>query len=491
VLLVTNFVELHELVYRSSSFVDDGGGLNVRRGPAFWVHIVVIYLLVFLSTALFGAEWANSSGLRRRQAAIMLLAPVVGLGASAIWFLEVVPFPFDPTPMGTTVGVVLLGWVLYRSKFVEIVPVARHAVVEEMVDAVAVVDVDDRVVDWNAEAAHRFDNSDASPGISAEEFFDPIPNSTLARFVDTTQTETKISVEHGGTEQHYAVSISPIESEDGRLLGRVLVVRNVTDERRREEQLLKQNEYLDRFAGIVSHDLQGPLMEIRASADAALRSGDVSHVESVVDATDRIDRLVDDLLRLARTGRQVDDVTAVELSEAAETAWRRVWSTNATLAVETDAVVLADRERLLQLLENLFRNAVQHGSTGGQNGTNEAETGSGPPDRSTAFETADTTGDDTTAATAEDAGVHLTVGELESGFYVADDGPGISPTDRDRVFERGYTTTTDGTGLGLSIVRQIASAHGWIVLVTDGEHGGARFELRSVDTPQDSATTDS
>jgi signal transduction histidine kinase len=76
----------------------------------------------------------------------------------------------------------------------------------------------------------------------------------------------------------------------------------------------------------------------------------------------------------------------------------------------------------------------------------------------------------------------ITVGRLaeSDGFYVADDGPGISPHERDRVFESGYSTAADGTGFGLAIVEQIAEAHGWEVAVTESAHGGARFEVTGV-----------
>jgi signal transduction histidine kinase len=76
--------------------------------------------------------------------------------------------------------------------------------------------------------------------------------------------------------------------------------------------------------------------------------------------------------------------------------------------------------------------------------------------------------------------VTVTVGGLPDGFYVADDGEGVPPADRDRVFERGYTTG-DGTGLGLSIVEQIVGAHGWSVRATESEDGGARFEITGVE----------
>jgi signal transduction histidine kinase len=77
--------------------------------------------------------------------------------------------------------------------------------------------------------------------------------------------------------------------------------------------------------------------------------------------------------------------------------------------------------------------------------------------------------------------VTVTVGDLDGGFYVADDGPGIPESDRERVFETGYSTSDGGTGFGLEIVATVATAHGWDVRVTDAADGGARFEFTGVD----------
>jgi sensor histidine kinase regulating citrate/malate metabolism len=62
-----------------------------------------------------------------------------------------------------------------------------------------------------------------------------------------------------------------------------------------------------------------------------------------------------------------------------------------------------------------------------------------------------------------------------------DDGPGVPESERERVFERGYSTREEGTGFGLHIVSDVVEGHGWEVTVTESAAGGARFELSSVD----------
>jgi PAS domain S-box-containing protein len=230
--------------------------------------------------------------------------------------------------------------------------------------------------------------------------------------------------------------------------------------RRRERELARQNERLEEFASVVSHDLRNPLsvaighLELARSADDPAVAED--HFGRVERAHDRMDDLITDLLSLARQGQTVGETERVSLQEVAERAWRSVETGAATLAVAGDRTLPADPERLTALFENLFRNSVEHGSTGS---------------RPEAGDVAGHAGSD----------VAVTVGATDDGFFVADDGPGVPPADRDRVFEHGYSTAGSGTGFGLNIVRSIARAHGWEVSLTESADGGARFDVTGVD----------
>jgi signal transduction histidine kinase len=192
---------------------------------------------------------------------------------------------------------------------------------------------------------------------------------------------------------------------------------------------------------------------------------DVSHLSDVDEAHDRMRAIIDDVLDLARQGRTVTDVEPIALDAVASRAWGTVDTGDATLDVTADVHVLADESRLLQLLENLFRNSVEHGSTGSRPQADDTvEHGS--------------TGSRSESDDAVEHGEHalsVTVGAADGGFYVADDGSGIPESEREQVLEDGYTTNPDGTGLGLSIVQSVANAHGWTVSVEDSDTGGARF----------------
>ena len=239
-----------------------------------------------------------------------------------------------------------------------------------------------------------------------------------------------------GTEFPVDVSLNPIQV--GSRLEVMATVRDVSDRERRQRQLERQNDRLEEFVDVVSHDLRNPLQVASGKVALTRERDDDALLDDVERAHERMDALVDDLLTLARQGEVVGSPTTVDVEPTARRAWSNVDTCECTVDVEGDiGSVLADQSRLLELFENLYRNAVEHA------------------------------GPDAT----------VTIGALRDGFYVADDGPGIPDERHDAVFDRGYTSDAEGTGLGLAIVRRIVEAHGWTVGVTESAGGGARFEV--------------
>ncbi|WP_135830504.1 sensor histidine kinase [Halorussus halobius] len=271
--------------------------------------------------------------------------------------------------------------------------------------------------------------------------------------------------------------------------------------RHRTAELAEQRNRLDEFASIVSHDLRNPLNVAQGHLDLARETDADRHFEAVADAHTRMERLIEEVLALSRRGDTVADPAPVALDEVATDAWTTVETPGMELRVETDRTVVSDDRRLRALFENLFRNAVEHGSTSSRpQGDDAVEHGSTNP-RSGTHEDAVEHGSASSRPQGDDAVEHglpdsaassdgpastegtVVVGDLDDapGFYVADDGPGIPPEDRELVFEGGYSTEPDGTGFGLAVVRRIAEAHDWRVRVTESWADGARFEFHDVD----------
>jgi len=246
-------------------------------------------------------------------------------------------------------------------------------------------------------------------------------------------------------------------------------IQDITEQKERERKLRVQNERLESFASVVSHDLRGPLTVAQGQLKLAQQEVSNDRLDRIDSAHQRMQTLIDDILSLARDGREATITEPVNLQTAATACWETIQVGNANLVTDTESVIVADPRRLQRLLSNLFRNSIAHGSTTALPRTH-ADTESGEATNGS-------------MQSGRDTGVTVTVGDLDdgSGFYVADDGPGIPEDERDAVFEAGYSTASDGTGFGLAIVAEIAAVHGWDVSVTDSESGGARFEFTGVD----------
>ena len=267
-----------------------------------------------------------------------------------------------------------------------------------------------------------------------------------------------------------------------------------SDRVRRQRQLEAQRERLDEFASVISHDLRNPLSVAVGNLELA-REFDDEAAEARLDrvnvALDRMDALISDLLSLAREGRSVEATAETDLRPVVRQAWSTVGVADAQLVIsEPLPRIECDKDRLRQALENLLRNSVEHGSTSSRAEPDDAA-------ESDSVRTVDTdpfggssrdTGDE-----ASGHGVRVVVGGTDEGFYVADDGPGIPPGERETVFEPGYTTDEDGTGFGLAIVERIVEAHDWSISIAESRAGGARFDITGVDiveTPGPSAEGD-
>jgi signal transduction histidine kinase len=208
-----------------------------------------------------------------------------------------------------------------------------------------------------------------------------------------------------------------------------------------------------------SHELRTPLTVIRGQIELLAAQGDpppseVRRVSALVQAEiARSSRLVDDLLLLAKAEQtQFLKTEAIDAGLFVEELWDGISllaDRRFELAQAADGRLVVDPDRLAQAVRNLLSNAIEH--------------------------------------TAPGSGlVRMAVERAPAGgirFLVEDDGPGIPPAERERVFDRFHRTdaardrASGGTGLGLAIVRAIAEAHGGSVSAGSSSAGGARFEL--------------
>ncbi|EMA29481.1 hybrid sensor histidine kinase/response regulator [Haloarcula japonica] len=282
---------------------------------------------------------------------------------------------------------------------------------------------------------------------------------------DETSFEADLLTADGSTVP-YEFTGGRITAADGSTLGVAGIGREISTHDSRQQALEQQNERLDEFASVVSHDLRNPLDVARGQLELAKMEHNSEHLDAVKRAHDRIGQLIEDLLTLARNGEAALDSEPVPLQTVVEQCWQTVETGDATLELRTSAVVRADPSRLRQLFENLIRNSVEHGQTPHTERQEDAG------------EQRATTPRSQSQGAATD--LTITVGELDDGFYVADDGVGIPADEHEDVFEGGYSLASS-PGFGLRIVDEIVDTHGWSITVAESDAGGARFEVTGVE----------
>ncbi|AQL43566.1 histidine kinase [Halorientalis sp. IM1011] len=418
---------VHGLYFSATPTATPFPHLAVTHEPLHWIVMGLSYALAIVGAFMLFEYFAQVG-----YDTTPLLALVGATGLPIVFDIVgfATPYLIDITyePLGVAVFAVGVAFV-YLDRFRSVQLAGSHD------DPIIVVDDADRIRDYNDRAGDRF------PELRGDVLGDPlwtiVPDVTDA--LDSGEGIVERASDDGV--RYYQVSESPFAAGQA-TLGRLIVFTDITERERYRRELERQNERLDRFAGMVSHDLRNPLNVAMSRLELARNSRDDENLRTASQALDRMETMIRDVLALARHGQPIDETESVTLSGLARQSWRMVDAGEATLQVDGDLTFTADATRLQHLLENLFRNSLEHG------------------------------GEDVT----------IRVGALAdgTGFFVEDDGPGIPAEERESVFESGYSTADDGTGFGLAIVDEVVDAHDWERTLTESEAGGVRIEITGV-----------
>ena len=256
---------------------------------------------------------------------------------------------------------------------------------------------------------------------------------------------------------------------DGNVAGTQLIFWDITPQveaaehrKAAQEELELRNRDLTSLLYVISHDLKEPVraiqsfsMLIKEQEDSQLDERSRGFLKRVIDASNRMQALLDDVLLLSRAQRTIDASESVDLREIVTSVLQilavRIEETGASVTVDEPLpVVLGDRRWLIQAVQNLVANALKFTL----------------PGKSPEVEIA-------AASTVELAGA-------EAGIVVRDRGHGVDAAHGERIFDlfqRAVGRSVEGTGAGLAIVRGVAERHGGRCRVIPREGGGSVFIL--------------
>jgi PAS domain S-box-containing protein len=456
-LVYTN--DLHGLIWRetkldvSLSF----SVLELTHGLWFWVFIGYAYLMLVLGTATLVRMVVRSLHLYRWQAGVAMIGALGPWVGNALYILDLSPFPhLDLTPFGFILTGVAAVWGLLRFRLLDIVPVARDAVIEEMRDSVVVLDVQNRVVDLNPAARRIVDKPVAE--VIGHPIDQVLPSwcNALPCQLDAIPEQDELILFEGEEQRYYEPHISALSDRRGELTGRLVVLYDITERKKAEQERERLIEALDAYAHTVAHDLKNPLAAVGGFADVlgahyeamtAQQRREV--VQSIQQSSHRMSNIIDELLLLASV-RKKEDIQTVPLDM--ETVVENVLGRLAYMVDEWQAeivlpgkwpVAMGYGSWVEEVWANYISNAIKYG---------------GRPPRV-----------ELCATTRSDGVIH---------FWVLDNGPGLTPEEQVRLFTpftRLDQASAKGHGLGLSIVRRIVERLGGQAGVESEVGQGSRF----------------
>lgn len=469
----------HTLFYSSISTtpVDGGYALVTTDGVGHTVNLVYSYGLLMVGNGLLVGELFTDNRLYRSQSLVLLACLATPWIANGVYHLGFDPYPgADISPAVFVASSLPLAVIVQRTELTGFVPVAHERVFHTLDDPVFVFTPSNRILDMN-QAARDLATSDAAVLSSDITAILPDPLLEGDELHSDLDASMECTINTRGTQRQYIARLREVDpTSHAGARGCILSLTDITAQKTHQEQLAaktrvlsrqttqltQKNEQLERLASVVSHDLETPLatgetllhlIETDLSDPPAEVAQSLSDLEAV---HHRLRAFAEGLPALARESTDVETPVDCDLETIAREAWAVVDTGGLTLAVESTCRLSGDPSRLQQVFENLFQNSVEHGTRGNP------------------IQSEDTVGhrvNQTGAST-------VSVGTLQSqsGFFVEDDGPGIPADRREDLLEFGVSTGS-GSGYGLAIVRTIIEAHGWSFSVTDGQTGGARFEI--------------
>ncbi len=497
--------DLHGLMW-SSLRLEKVGPLYLKvstHGLWWWIHTSYSYLLLLAGTALFIRRLIRSHDLYRSQVVLILTGAISPWIGNAMYISGFNPLvPLDLTPFGFTITGLSISWGLFRAQLFDILPIARSAILENMKDAVIVLDIQNRIADLNRAACEIIGCQPAETigkkVTSVSTDWQPL----IVQYDNLSETNDEISIGHDDSKRYYNLDLSSVYDRKGHYKGRIILLRDITEVKAAalelEEAKLKaesSSRAKSEFLANMSHELRTPLNHIIGFTELVMdkKVGNLNEVQekylkNVHQSSKHLLSLVNDVLDLSKVEAGKLELTSrvIDLKKALESSYRLIRDEAIKNGIELTMTVdnipekiKADERKLKQILYNLLSNAVKFTPDGGK--------------ICLAARAVDCT---VRSGRRQEDSENLRIIEKildrkeavntqTKKFIevsVSDNGIGIEPANQKRIFnpfdqlESSATRRFAGTGLGLSLSRKLVELHGGKIWVeSEGEGKGSKF----------------
>lgn len=418
-------------------------GYELVHTSLFLGHALYGWLLLFIGISLIAHMMVRASYSYRRQITAILVALSVPLGLNMAYHTGVAPFDLTPTSFLVTASIFM--YATFRLRFLDALPVARQTVFEEMEEMVIVLDELGRIITVNAAVRETFGETSSFVGKDVRLLFG-------TGTIETLRNESEqIPVTIDGEQRYLSVRISAIEDYRGDEVAEVLVCRDVTEAKQREQELRRREEELELLKDLQSrflrHNLRNELNVMRSNAQLVLDDDDPEQRDLQDTIQDRTDQILDWSTKARTIERMLglESTTPISLNATVEDVVAEISDIHADVTVESDLEADVTVETLPQIehaLSNVIDNAARYN-------------------------------------TNDQPRVRITARSLASAveITVEDNGPGIDSAELEAIRSGEERPLQHGTGLGLWLVYWVVDKSKGSLSFDTGE-GGTTVTIR-------------
>ncbi|MCW7512583.1 sensor histidine kinase [Leptospira levettii] len=431
-------------------------------------YLLSFFWSVFVALLLIRGIFISKSTERNRYLLILVSFLFIWI-AAALHKMGIRPLPgMNITAVMCTMQAIMIFFAIGYYRMFDLVPLVRSEIVDELDEAVVILDFNHRVVDWNSSAENLFCVKDKNVALLPHQaFFQHTPELiTKLDNLSIKKTITKWIWEKDS--KYWEVTAKQIRDSNRKKIGMVLVFRDNTEQRNLEKQMANVNRELlvangtkDRFLSIISHDLRGPLAGIKMllkvlNEDMKKKEDALAGMtQSLLDATESVFSLLENLLEWSKLQRgqeefrpnfyRLDSIVLECLDLFALSAKNK--DIHFETKIPNHAMVYCDDRMIITVIRNLISNALKFSH---QNGKIEIS--------------------------AIDTGYHWMVS-------VKDFGVGMSKTTIDKLFKPGEVIKSVGTqgetgnGIGLLLCSEFVTVNGGTLTADSDGMSGSIFQF--------------
>ncbi len=453
-------------------FIDEGI-LILENGPLFWANMIYLYAFVLLSIFIFIKNCIRSAAIYRTQAIIIAAAASIPVLANLAFNMDILPVKnIDITPFSFFLTGIFNFYAIFQFKLLDIVPIAKDRLFEDMDDMVIVIDQMGRVLDLNRKARGKILEETDVDYVGKDITLVLKSWSELCECILKRKDQSmKINFIKNGTTEYYDISISDISNEKGRKSGELIVLRNITEleeallEARKSKELAEQASTAKGFfLANMSHEIRTPLNAVIGVAEILdktelSKEEQKEYIKMIMNSAEALLTLLNDVLDFSKI-----DAGKMEMEKAPFDIKMLVKETVGAFSVVTGKkglkldsciadnvhdLVIGDMVRVRQILINLLSNSIKFTERG-------------------------------TVEVRVEA-IKDGVGKTDIAITISDTGIGIPKEKLEGIFEsfkqvdNSTARKFGGTGLGLSIVKKLLELMGGTIKVESEPGIGSSF----------------